>query len=122
MPKSPKFNIERLNQILNAWEQIAATKSFGGMTLTQFRAVVKRSQDARDLIDDLENQMTQAITERENADDDGLGKAQLAVNGVLADPTEGKNSALYEAMGYTRASERKSGLHRTKGGGGTPKT
>jgi hypothetical protein len=29
---------------------------------------------------------------------------------VRADPTEGLNSALYEAMGYTRKSDRKSGL------------
>jgi hypothetical protein len=34
------------------------------------------------------------------------------VNGVLADPTEGPDSALYEAFGYTRKSERKSGLTR----------
>jgi hypothetical protein len=36
------------------------------------------------------------------------------VNGVRADPEEGDDSALYEAMGYTRRSERKSGLTRKK--------
>jgi hypothetical protein len=116
-----------LNQILNAWETIAPTKSFGGMTLAQFQTVVGRSRVARDRIRDLDNQMTQAINERDDADKAALAQCQLAVNGVLADPTEGKNSALYEAMGYTRFSERKSGLHRTKGtgskgGGDTPKT
>ena len=34
------------------------------------------------------------------------------VAGVLADPTEGPDSATYEGMGYTRDSERKSGLTR----------
>lgn len=127
MGNSPKENIARLQQILNAWEQIAPTKSFGGKTLEQFRVIVGSSVSARARIDDLENQMTQAITERENADDAGLNAAKLVANGVRADPTEGEDSALYEAMGYTRASERKSGLHRTKGGkggggtgGGTP--
>jgi hypothetical protein len=33
---------------------------------------------------------------------------------VLSDPTEGPDSALYEAMGYTRKSERKSGLTRQR--------
>jgi hypothetical protein len=125
MGNSPKENIARLQQILNAWEQIAPTKSFGGKTLEQFRVIVGSSVSARARIDDLENQMTQAITERENADDAGLNAAKLVANGVRADPTEGEDSALYEAMGYTRASERKSGLHRTKGGkggDGTPKT
>lgn len=129
MPNSPKENIARLTQILNAWEQIAPTKSFGGMTLAQFRTVVIRCTDARDQIAALENQMTQALTERENADDAALDAAKLVANGVRADPTEGDDSALIEGMGYTRASERKSGLHRTKGsskggggtgGGGTP--
>ena len=39
-------------------------------------------------------------------------QAQLVVAGVLADPTEGPDSSLYEAMGYTRKSERRSGLTR----------
>ena len=39
--------------------------------------------------------------------------------GVLADPTEGPDSALYAAFGYTRTSERKSGLTR-KGTKQTP--
>jgi hypothetical protein len=38
--------------------------------------------------------------------------ALSGVNGVLADPEEGPDSPLYEAFGYTRASERKSGLTR----------
>lgn len=125
MPTSPKGNIARLLQMLKAWEQMAPDKVFGGMTLTQFRAIVTRCTAARDRIDDLESQMTEAITERENADDAGLNAAKLVANGVRADPTEGEDSAVYEGMGYTRTSDRKSGLHRTKGdkgGGAPPKT
>jgi hypothetical protein len=33
---------------------------------------------------------------------------------VVADPTEGANSALYEACGYIRKDNRKSGLTRKK--------
>ena len=43
-----------------------------------------------------------------------MTRVQLVVAGVIADPTEGANSALYEAMGYVRKSERKSGLTRKK--------
>lgn len=128
MANPPKETIARLLRMLNAWEELASEKKFGATSLEQFRAIVERSVAARARIDDLENQMTQAITERENADDAGLEAAKLIANGVRADPTEGEDSALYEAMGYTRASERKSGLHRNKGGkggkggDGTPKT
>ena len=36
------------------------------------------------------------------------------VNSVKGDPEEGEDSALYEALGYVRKSERKSGLKRSR--------
>src|SRR5437870_4690795 len=100
----PKDNESKLEQILTAWSSLASAKSFGGMTLADFRAVVKPAQDARHDIDDIEAQLTAAIARRESADEVGLAKVDLIVNGVRADPTEGPDSALYEAMGYTRKS------------------
>lgn len=116
MPKSPKYNQARMERILNAWQTLAPAKTFGGMTFAQFEAAAQPARDARTRIEELEDQMTQAITHREAADETFMERAQLVVNGVLADPTEGPNSALYEAMGYTRKDERKSGLTRKKGG------
>jgi hypothetical protein len=110
MPNSPRENEVKLQRVENAWETLAATKSFGGMTLPQFQTATAPSKTSRDLIEDLEDQMTQAIASRQAADATALAKIQLVVNGVLADPTEGPDSALYEAMGYTRKSERRSGL------------
>ncbi len=112
MPTGPKKNELKMQRILNAWETLAPAKSFGGMTLAQFQAAAQPAQAARQQIEDLEDQLRQAITNRENADNAFLAKAQLVVNGVLADPTEGADSALYEAFGYTRKSERRSGLTR----------
>ena len=109
---SPSKVQEKIDTVHNAWEQIAPLKSFGGMTLNQFETAIAPSRTARELIDDLQDQLTQAINQRQTADDTSLEKIQLAVNGVLADPTEGPNGSLYEAMGYTRKSERKSGLTR----------
>jgi hypothetical protein len=42
---------------------------------------------------------------------------QLVVNGVVGDPEEGPDSDLYAAFGYTRTSERKTGLTRKKSTG-----
>lgn len=108
--------------MLNAWETLAPDKSFGGMTLAQFRAAVQPSQAARERIEDLEDQRKQAIADRDRADEDSLSKAQLVINGVIGDPTAGPDSALYEAMGYTRKSERKSGLTRKRNTPTTPTT
>jgi hypothetical protein len=114
MPTNPKTNEQKMERMLNAWETLAPDKSFGGMTLAQFRAAAQPAQAARARIDDLEDQLKQALTARDTADEAFLLKAQLVVNGVLADPTEGPDSALYEAFGYTRKSERRSGLTRKR--------
>ena len=113
MPKAPKDTEEKMERMLNAWRTLAPDKSFGGMTLAQFESTaVGPARAARQRIDDLNDQLTQALAEREQADDVFSTKAQLVTNGVLADPTEGPDSALYEAFGYTRQSDRKSGLTR----------
>ncbi|MDT4952084.1 MAG: hypothetical protein QOJ02_222 [Acidobacteriota bacterium] len=114
MPTNPKNNQEKIERILNAWQTLAPDKSFGGMTLAQFQAAVKPAQDARQRIEELEDQLTQAIAQREAADETALLRIQLATNGVLADPTEGPDSPLYEAFGYTRKSDRKTGLTRKR--------
>ena len=54
-----------------------------------------------------------ATDRHEDVRADARGKEPLqVVNGVLAGPTEGPDSALYAAFGYTRKSERKTGLTR----------
>ena len=98
--------------MLNAWRTLAPDKTFGGMTLAQYEALVTRSRTARQHIEDLDDQRAQAVTERDAADEAVIDKSKLVVAGVLADPEFGPDSALYEAFGYTRESEYKSGLTR----------
>ena len=114
----PKDTLEKINRILNAWETLAPEKSFGGMTLTQFKAAVKRSLETREELRVLESQAQSKKIERNDADTQSLRAVQLVVNGVVGDPTEGPESDLYVAFGYTRPSERKTGLTRKKGSGG----
>jgi flagellin-like hook-associated protein FlgL len=112
MPNNPKSIEERLRRVTEAWERLAPTKSFGGMTLAQFKAVTDPSRTIRQEIEGTETHLKSLYADREHADDVSLANIQLAVNGVLADPTEGADSALYEAFGYTPKRERKSGLTR----------
>jgi hypothetical protein len=112
MAKSPKDIEEKLEKTLNGWRTLAPNKSFGGMTLAQFEAAIAPSLTTRQRIKDLENQLEEAKADRDTADGVSLRKAQLIVNGVLADPEEGPDSPLIAAFGYTRKSERKTGLTR----------
>jgi hypothetical protein len=114
MPRSPKNNEEKMERMLNAWRTLAPNKTFGGMTLAQFEEAAAPAIAARELVEDLNDQVTQALARRDQADEVVAVKAQLVVNGVLADPTEGPDSPLYEAFGYTPKSARKSGLTRKR--------
>jgi len=114
MRTSPKDNELRMEKMLNAWETLTPTKSYAGMTLVEFQEAARPAQAARRLIDDLEDQLGQAIDDRDDADVAFAVVAERIVNGVRAEPTEGSNSSVLSAMGYVRKSERKSGLTRKK--------
>ena len=109
MATSPSEVEGKLGKVLSAWESEAPDKSFGGMTLDQFKTAVKPSVDARTTIDDLDNQMTVALDARADADKVTGPLILKVVNGVRGDPAFGDDSALYESMGYIRKSARKSG-------------
>ena len=110
--QSPNITSEKLNKLVNAWQELASDKSFGGMTLAEFKTKVQLSVDSRQAVDDAAAQMTDATTRRQVSDAESLRLMQLVVNSIKGDPTVGDDSALYEAAGYVRKSERKSGLRR----------
>ena len=113
MSNGPKNTEEKLRKMINSWEQDAPTKKFA-VTLDEFKAGLKPSFDARELITDLEDQLAKAKDDRDKFDDASLALAQRVVNAILADETEGKNSSLLAGFGRIRESERKSGLTRKK--------
>ena len=51
---------------------------------------------------------------RDNEDVSTMKMCERIKNGVVADPDFGDDSALYEALGYIKKSNRKSGLTRKK--------
>ena len=112
MPINPKASLESLTSTASAWETLRPTKSFAGMSLDQFRQKVAPSLAARATLARLENETIAALNQRDDADRASLDAVQLVVNAVRGDPAEGEDGELYEAMGYVRKSERKSGLSR----------
>lgn len=109
---SPKQNEEKFQAVVNAWETLRPAKTFGGLTLTQFKDAIKPSVDARASIATLDNQLLAEQNKRDDADRKSLETVMFVVNSVKGDPAEGENGELYEALGYVRKSERSSGLHR----------
>ena len=122
MGESPKDIEARLRMIVNAWKTLAPDKQFGGMTVQQFETFIQPSFDARQQLEVLDDQRTNLLTARETADEASITKANAIVAGIASHPEFGDNSALWEAVGRTRKSERASGLTRkgNKPGGSQP--
>jgi hypothetical protein len=110
MALNPKQIADNTNLLINAWNTLAPAATFGGMTLAQYKAKVQPSFDTRSQLDGLDAQVTSTTDKRDNADKVTLQTNQLVVNAVKGDPNFGDDSDLYDAMGYTRKSERQSGL------------
>lgn len=120
MSVGQKDSIEKMERYLNAWKTIAPDKKFGGMTLDEFETDVEKSRNARTNVADKENQVTEAIQQRDDVDAVNLDKCLLVKNGVIGDPTEGENSALYQALGFIRKDDKHSGLTRKKKSSNSP--
>lgn len=119
MPIAPKKAETRIRKALSAWETLRPAKSFAGMDLDGFKAKIQPSLEIRDQIASLESQLIAAKNRRDEADKTALATIQIVVNSVKGDPEEGEDGDLYEAMGYIRKSERKSGLRRGSRSAGT---
>lgn len=109
---SPSQIEEKYAKIVTAWEAMRPNKSFAGMTLAEFKDKIQPSLDKRKRLAELENQRIALASERDHADKTTLEFCEFVVNSIKGDPTEGSDGALYEACGYVRKSERKSGLSR----------
>lgn len=113
---TPKKAMENLEMIEDALSELAPGVKFGGIALADYKEQVQRSRDVRQELVDLEVKTSNTAIKRDNTDGDGLKMRELIVNGVIGNPDFGPDSALYEAMGFVRKSDRKSGLTRKKKG------
>ncbi len=114
MADTPKENETKYTRFLNAFTTLAPDKTFGGVNLADFTSQVANSNAPRQKIVELKAEMTEQEAQRETNDISTMKMCERIKNGVVADPDFGDDSALYEAFGFIRKSERKSGLTRKK--------
>lgn len=112
--QNPKKNMELIEMTVAALREFAPETAFGGVKLADFEPDAEVCRADREAIIDHDNAGRGLIVKRDNDDEKALEKRELIVNGVIGDPNFGPDSALYEALGFVRKSERKSGLTRKK--------
>ena len=114
MANTSKDKEIKYTRFLNALTTLAPDKTFGGVKLDEFTAQVAKSNAPRQKIREFKDEITQQETERDSEDLVTMKMCERIKNGVIADPDFGDDSAIYEAFGFIRKSERKSGLTRKK--------
>jgi hypothetical protein len=111
--QSPQAIEDKYTTFITAWETHAPTSTLGGLTLAQFKALCKPSQDSRTRLEVLMSQVIGEQETRNQSDTLVRGAMSNIAKSVRADlSVGGDNGALYKAMGFVPVSERKSGLTR----------
>lgn len=114
MPNNPKRNEEKMINALNALKDLAPTKKFGRSGADEFETQVNKSLAPRRKLKELANDTIEQQDLRDTEDLNTLRMLEQIVRYVIADEEFGPDSALFEALGYTRKSERKTGLTRKR--------
>jgi hypothetical protein len=113
---------ERATKMNNAWKQGAANAVFKAITQPAFQTEILGAANDEQEIADLEAQVKMkktALEERYKRISDTTNDVR---DGVEGHADFGGDHPLYEAMGFVRTSDRKSGLTRKKSGEEPPKS
>lgn len=101
MSENPSRVIERVETVKDKWSSLRPAKSFYGMTLEGFNeTAVKPCYDIDAEIADLQSRLQSALSRRRVVHANALECVRNVVNAVKADPEEGEDGDLYEALGY----------------------
>lgn len=115
MPVNTKQIRERVTKMSNAWAQGASTVAFKGITQTSFQADIVAAATDDQEIAEMETQIRMRKTNRDERYRLLNEKSVKVRDGVEGNENFGPEHPLYEAMGFVRPSDRKSGLTRKKG-------
>ena len=114
MPLNNKQIRERVTKMNNAWEQGAPAVTFKGLTQAAFQTEIQGAAADDQEIDELEAQLRMQKTARDERYKRINDISVKVRDGVEGHADFGPDHPLYEAMGFVRTSDRKSGLTRKK--------
>jgi hypothetical protein len=99
---------DQIRAIIKAWTLYRPQKSYGGLSLDDFKSLVAPSGDARTEVAQCDAKAQEAKAHRKDADKLSRKYVQRVVSGVKADAEDGEDSEIYVAMGYVPRSVRNS--------------
>ena len=114
MAMSSRKTLDRFELFLHAWAKLRPGKALAGLTVEQSTALIQPCRDVRSEIAEAELRLQSANARRATVDAEFEKVLQRVINAVKADPEEGDDGDLYEAMGFVRRSVRSTGLTRRR--------
>jgi hypothetical protein len=105
---------ERVTKMNTAWKQIAPSVTFKGITQPNFQAKIQAAAAVDQQYADLLTQAGMKADERDSLYQDLNDDSVNIRDGVEGHEDYGPDHPMYEGMGFTRVSQRKSGLTRKK--------
>ena len=111
---SSRKTLDRFELFLHAWAKLRPGKALAGLTVEQSTALIQPCRDVRSEIAEAELRLQSANARRATVDAEFEKVLQRVINAVKADPEEGDDGDLYEAMGFVRRSVRSTGLTRRR--------
>ena len=112
MGKTPKDAREKFEKTVQGWSVAKPDKVYGGISLAEYMEDVQASYDIREDIAKLEELLRMKKDQRDEIDKKNLEKTERLIEIIIGE--EGRDSHIYQAIGYVRKSERKTGLTRKK--------
>ena len=103
---------ETADNINLGWSGCCPDTIFGGVTFQYHQSGLMAYRDTETEVAWHENQLAGARARRDLQRDELNGVNQRCVHGLLCHPEHGDDSPLYGQWGYTRRSDRSSGLTR----------
>jgi hypothetical protein len=109
---SPEQQIQRILRTIRGWEKHAPDSTFSRRTLTQFKEAMQPSLDAHNKVVDLRKELHIAVVSRNTLVAKAMQALYMTGFAVQGDPEHGRDSALNEALGYTREAARRAKIRR----------
>lgn len=111
---SPEQQIQRILTSIRGWAAQAPRSTLSRHTLAEFKAAMQPALDAHARVLDQRKQLRISIIERNSAVSKAIDLVYLIGFATRGDPDHGPNSALYEALGYTREVVRRTKIRRAR--------
>jgi hypothetical protein len=109
---SPEQQIQRILRAIRAWEKHAPDSTFSRRTLAQFKEAMQPCVDAHKKVVDLRKEHHLAVVTRNSLVSKAMQTLYMTGFAVQGDPEHGRDSALNQALGYTREAVRRAKIRR----------